>query len=55
MKQAFSLSKKLKDGESEETIIRNFMDEYELDTYTAEKDLNDFLSMLQNYQLITNE
>ena len=46
---------KLKDGESEETIIRNFMDEYELDTYTAEKDLNDFLSMLQNYQLITNE
>ncbi len=31
------------------------MDEYELDTYTAEKDLNDFLSMLQNYQLITNE
>ncbi|OQB29118.1 MAG: hypothetical protein BWY08_02240 [Bacteroidetes bacterium ADurb.Bin174] len=46
---------KLKDGGSEETILQNLMDEYELDTYTAEKDLNDFLSMLKSYQLITNE
>jgi len=46
---------KLKDGENEETIIRNLIDEYELDTSTAEKDFNDFLSMLQSYQLITNE
>ncbi|HOG04764.1 MAG TPA: PqqD family protein [Paludibacter sp.] len=46
---------KLKDGGSEETILQNLMDEYDLDTYTAEKDLNDFLSMLKSYQLITNE
>jgi len=36
-------------------ILQNLMDEYDLDTYTAEKDLNDFLSMLKSYQLITNE
>ena len=46
---------KLKDGENEETIIRNLMDEYELDASTAEKDFNDFLSMLKSFQLVTNE
>ncbi|HHU46339.1 MAG TPA: PqqD family protein [Bacteroidales bacterium] len=46
---------KLKEEESEATILQNLMDEYELDAHTAEKDLNDFLSMLQNYQLTTNE
>ncbi|MDD3739469.1 MAG: PqqD family protein [Lentimicrobiaceae bacterium] len=46
---------KLKDGESEEKILRDLMDEYELDNYIAEKDMNDFLSMLKSYQLITNE
>ena len=46
---------KLKDGESDETIIQNFKDKYDLDTSTAEKDFNDFLSMLQSYQLIAND
>lgn len=46
---------KLKDGESEEKILSDLMDEYELDNYIAEKDMNDFLSMLKSYQLITNE
>lgn len=45
---------KLKESESEETILKFLMEEYDLDTYTAEKDLNDFLSMLKSYQL-TNE
>ncbi len=47
--------RKLKDGENEETILQDLMDEYELDTYTAEKDLNDFLTMLKSYQLTTDE
>lgn len=47
--------RKLKDGESEETILQDLMDEYELDIYTAEKDLNDFLTMLKSYQLTTDE
>ncbi len=51
---AFILQK-LKDDESEETILQSLMDEYDLDTYTAERDLNDFLSMLKGYQLTTNE
>ncbi|HHT23770.1 MAG TPA: PqqD family protein [Bacteroidales bacterium] len=51
---AFILQK-LKDDESEETILQNLMDEYDLDTYTAERDLNDFLSMLKGHQLTTNE
>ncbi|HHT61390.1 MAG: PqqD family protein [Paludibacteraceae bacterium] len=46
---------KLKDGESDETIIQNLKDKYDLDTSTAEKDFNDFLSMLQSYQLIAND
>lgn len=45
---------KLKESESEETILKLLMEEYDLDTYSAEKDLNDFLSMLKSYQL-TNE
>ncbi len=46
---------KLKDGESDETIIQNLKDKYDLDTSTAEKDFNDFLYMLQSYQLIAND
>jgi hypothetical protein len=35
---------KLKEEETEETILQNLMDKYELDIHTAEKDLNNFLS-----------
>ncbi|MGI6048411.1 MAG: PqqD family protein [Petrimonas sp.] len=46
---------KLKDGESNENILKALQDEYDLDTYTAEKDFYDFLSMLKSYQLTENE
>lgn len=46
---------KMKEGKNEESILKNLMDEYDLDTYTAERDLNDFLSMLKSYQLTTHE
>ena len=35
---------KLKEEETEETILQNLMYKYELDIHTAEKDLNNFLS-----------
>ncbi|HNY63385.1 MAG TPA: PqqD family protein [Bacteroidales bacterium] len=46
---------KLKEEETIEAILQSLMDEYELDAHTAEKDLNDFVSMLKSYQLITND
>lgn len=46
---------KMKDGESDENIMKALREEYELDKSTAEKDLYDFLSLLKNYQLIENE
>ena len=42
---------KLKEEENEETILKAFQEEFELDRNTAEIDLNDFLSMLKSYQL----
>ncbi|MDD3787206.1 MAG: PqqD family protein [Petrimonas sp.] len=45
----------LKNGESNETVLKALQDEYELDAHTAEKDLNDFLDMLKSYQLSENE
>jgi len=46
---------KLKEGESDENILKVLQEEYDLDAYTAEKDLNDFLSLLKSYQLTENE
>ncbi|ULB35783.1 MULTISPECIES: PqqD family protein [Proteiniphilum] len=46
---------KLKEGESDKNILEALREEYELDTYTAEKDLNDFLTMLKSYQLTEHE
>jgi len=46
---------KLKEEENEETILKAFQDEFELDRNTAEIDLNDFLSMLKSYQLTAYE
>ena len=46
---------KLKEGESDENILKMLQEEYDLDGYTAEKDLNDFLSLLKSYQLTENE
>lgn len=46
---------KLKEEENEETILKAFQEEFELDRNTAEIDLNDFLSTLKSYQLTTYE
>lgn len=45
---------KMKDGESDENIMKALREEYELDKSTAEKDLYDFLSLLKSYQLTEN-
>ena len=47
--------RKMKEGDSNEDIMKALQAEYELDTYTAEKDLYDFLSLLKSYQLTENE
>ena len=47
--------RKMKEGDSNEDIMKALKEEYELDTYTAEKDLYDFLSLLKSYQLTENE
>lgn len=47
--------RKMKEGDSNEDIMKALQEEYELDTYTAEKDLYDFLSLLKSYQLTENE
>lgn len=46
---------KLKEEANEETILKAFQEEFELDRNTAEIDLNDFLSMLKSYQLTAFE
>lgn len=46
---------KMKKGESDREIMTALQEEYELDNYTAEKDLYDFMSMLKSYQLTDNE
>lgn len=45
----------LKAGNSQQQITESLIAEYELDANTAEKDLYDFFSMLQSYQLTENE
>ena len=47
--------RKMKEGDSDEDIMKALQEEYELDAYTAEKDLYDFLSLLKSYQLTENE
>lgn len=47
--------RKMKEGDSNEDIMKALQEEYELDTYTAEKNLYDFLSLLKSYQLTENE
>lgn len=47
--------RKMKEGDSNEDIMKALQEEYELDTYTAEKDLYDFLSLLKSCQLTENE
>ncbi len=46
---------KMKEGKCEKDILQALCQEYELDSYTAEKDFYDFISLLNSYQLIENE
>lgn len=46
---------KLKANESNDDILKALREEFELDAFTAEKDLNDFLTMLKSYQLTEHE
>lgn len=39
-------------GKSEAEIIKSLMEDYEVDSSTAEKDLMDFANVLLNHQLI---
>lgn len=50
-----AILQQLKDGVKSEEIVTFMMNEYEIDKLTAEKDLNDYLSMLKSYQLTENE
>lgn len=42
----------LQNDKSEEEIMKHILDGYMIDEATVEKDLYDFLSMLQNHKLI---
>ncbi|MBL1279437.1 MAG: PqqD family protein [Fluviicola sp.] len=41
-----------KENKPESEILENILEEYRVDKNTAEKDLNDFKRMLENYKLI---
>ena len=42
----------LKEGKESTVIIKMLIDEYDIDTATAEKDFHDFVSQLKNHNLI---
>ena len=42
----------LQEEKSEEEIMKHIVSDYMIDKNTVEKDLYDFLNMLQNYKLI---
>jgi len=46
--------KLLKDGKGKEEVIQLLAAEYDAPDSTLEKDFNDFVSVLQNYQLVVN-
>ncbi len=54
-KTAAFIIAKLREGAEASEIIPALMEEYDVDNFTAEKDLNDFLTVLKNYQLIEND
>ena len=44
--------KNLKEGKTSDEIIENILQKFEVDKETAERDLDDFLSQLKNYDLV---
>jgi hypothetical protein len=45
----------LKEGKSQEEILNALLDAYQTDKPTAEKDLDDFINVLQQFNLIEHE
>ncbi len=42
----------IKDGKERDEIFNNIMEDYSVELETLERDYNDFLSMLQRFQLV---
>ena len=49
---ALRLVKLLQLGESEDSLLRHLLDEYEVDDATARRDLDSFLAQLDQMQLL---
>ena len=47
-----SIINSFQEKKSDEEILDDILQEYRIDKNTAEKDLNDFMRMLENYKLI---
>ncbi len=47
-----TIIKSFQEKKSEDEILNDILEEYRIDKNTAEKDLNDFKKMLENYKLI---
>ncbi|MFM2376217.1 MAG: hypothetical protein RLZZ165_1314 [Bacteroidota bacterium] len=45
----------MRKGMSQEEILESLLEEYQTDTPTAEKDLDDFISVLQQFNLAGHE
>ena len=48
----FQILKLLKEGKEESEIHAALLDEYEIDAATLEKDFDDFINMLHQYNLL---
>lgn len=44
----------LRENRKKDAIIRELSERYAIDSASAEKDLNDFLQVLRNYQLLND-
>lgn len=51
---AVEIIKLLKKGKTKEEIISDFVQKYDVDQFTFEQNLDDFLAMLTHYDLVEN-
>ena len=51
-KTGLFILKRLKEGKSQEEIIRLLLEEFDIDQDTAQRDLIDFLDKMRSYKLI---
>ncbi len=49
---AVAIIKLLKEGKTRDEIIEDFVRKYDVDTFTFEQNLDDFLAMLNHYDLV---